>query len=212
MTGRDDEAVSGSPRIPPGTPRDIGLVSSVIARVIGLATGTNPPNLFTTLARHRRLYRPWLRFASRLMPGGRLPRADSELVILRVSALTGCTYERAHHEQLARSAGLSGEEIEQTTSDLEHGRWRPRQEALLTAVDELVATQDLTDETWELLRQHLDEIELIELPMLVGHYVMLAMALNGLRVETDRAEARGRLGRLVAGVAARRTRSRKERT
>lgn len=200
-----------TPRISPGTAREIGVVNASIARVVGMATGTNPPNLFTTLARHRRLYRPWLRFASRLMPGGRLPRSDSELVILRVSSLTGCDYERAHHERLARTAGLSPEQIRQTAMDVSDADWSPRQAALLEAVDELVANHDLGDPTWRLLRQHLDETELIELPMLVGHYVMLAMTLNGLRVDLDGSTDPGPLSRLVASIAARRTRSRRDR-
>ena len=83
----------------------------LIARAIGLATRSGPPNVFTTLARHRRLFRRWLRFAGALMPGGRLPRADTELVILRVAHNCGCEYEWGHHERLGRRAGLSAGEI-----------------------------------------------------------------------------------------------------
>jgi alkylhydroperoxidase family enzyme len=77
-------------RIPPGTPRDIGPVNFAVARALGVATGGGPPHIFTTLARHRRLFRRWLRFAGALMPGGTLPRADSELLILRVAHNSGC--------------------------------------------------------------------------------------------------------------------------
>ncbi|MDQ1680340.1 MAG: hypothetical protein QOI42_1199 [Frankiaceae bacterium] len=77
-----------TPRIEPGTREQTGTVNALIARAIGLASGTaGPPALFTTLGRHRRLFRPWLRFAGRLMPGGKLPRRDGELVILRVATL-----------------------------------------------------------------------------------------------------------------------------
>ena len=41
------------------------------------------------------------------MPGGKLPRADTELVILRVAHLTECDYEWDHHERIGRRAGLS---------------------------------------------------------------------------------------------------------
>ena len=73
------------PRIAPGTLREIGPLNALIARAIGVATRSGPPNIFTTLARHRRLFRRWLRFAGALMPGGRLPRVDTELLILRVA-------------------------------------------------------------------------------------------------------------------------------
>src|SRR5690242_14814356 len=101
-----------APRIPPGDRRDIGLVNTGIARVIGRAAGSGPPNLFTTLSRHRRLYRRWLRFAGSLMPGGRLPREDTELLILRVAHNCACAYEWGHHVRLGRRAGLTADEIE----------------------------------------------------------------------------------------------------
>ncbi len=72
-------------RIKPGTRRDIGVVNLGIVRVLGFVSGSGPPNVFTTLARHRRLFRRWLRFAGALMPGGLLARAESELLILRVA-------------------------------------------------------------------------------------------------------------------------------
>jgi AhpD family alkylhydroperoxidase len=154
--------------------------------VIGAAAGSRgPPNLFSTLARHRRLFRPWLRFAGRLMPRGRLPRRDTELVILRVASNCDCEYERRHHEHLGRRAGLSATEVERTAAGPSAEGWTPRQAALLRAADELHETRTLPDELWDELRRHLSETELIELPMLVGHYEMLAMTLNSLRVQPD---------------------------
>jgi AhpD family alkylhydroperoxidase len=173
------------PRIPPGGAADIGRVNALIARVIGLATRTGPPNIFTTLARHRRLFRPWLRFAGRLMPGGKLPRADTELLILRTAHNCGCEYEWRHHERLGRRAGLTPDQIEQVrTGSLQQG-FSERQLALLQAADQLHERRSLEDEVWERLRPILSDAELIELCMLVGHYEMLAMTLNTLRVQPD---------------------------
>jgi AhpD family alkylhydroperoxidase len=173
------------PRIAPGTRREIGLVNYGIVRAVGLATGGPPPNLFTTLARHRSLFRRWLRFAGRLMPGGTLPRADSELLILRVAHNTGCEYEWRHHEQIGRLSGLSADEIERVRLGPEAEGWSARQELLLRAADELHADRTLSDTAWDSLRPSLTDAELIELCMLVGHYEMLAMTLNSLRVEPD---------------------------
>jgi alkylhydroperoxidase family enzyme len=187
--------MSVSPRIPPGTRATTGVINAAIARVIGLVGGTDgPPGLFTTLGRHRRLFRPWLRFAGRLMPGGKLPRPDAELMILRVATLCDSPYEWTHHERIGRTAGLSADDITRvrdpgpTSPD-----WTPRHRAILTAVDELHATRTLTDETWAALRAAgLSDVELIELPLLTGHYEMLAMTLNSLRVAPDRFRRRRR--------------------
>jgi AhpD family alkylhydroperoxidase len=178
-------AVAGGPRIAPGTSREIGRINAGIARAIGLATRSGPPNIFTTLARHRRLFRRWLRFAGALMPGGRLPRADTELVILRVAHVCECGYEWGHHERLGRRAGLSPQEIERVREGATAPGWSARQSLLLRATDELLERRTLADEIWDQLRPLLSDEQLIELCMLAGHYAMLAGTLNALRVEPD---------------------------
>ena len=172
-------------RIPPGTARDIGRVNYTIARALGAATGGGPPNIFTTLARHRPLFRRWLRFAGALMPGGKLPRVDSELLILRVAHNCGCEYEWRHHERIGRSAGLTAEEVKRVREGPDAGGWPARRELLLRAADELHADREISDALWAELRAELSDPELIELCMLVGHYEMLAMTLNSLRVQPD---------------------------
>ena len=70
--------------------------------------------------------------------------------------------------------------------------WSERQALLLRAADELHADRRIGDELWALLAAQLDEVRLIELCMLVGHYEMLAMTLNSLGVEPE--HPRNRLG------------------
>ena len=182
-----------APRIAPGGRRDVGIVNWGICRALGVASGTPPPNLFTTLGRQRGLFRGWLRFAGRLMPGGRLPRRESELVILRVAHLRGCTYEWEHHVRLGARAGVSDDDlqriqIERTT--VADG-WSAREAAILAAVDQLHHTQEIGDEAWGDLRSHLDEREAIELLLLAGHYEMLATTILTLGIQPDPHRRRG---------------------
>jgi AhpD family alkylhydroperoxidase len=173
------------PRIPPGDRHQIGPVNAAIVWVLGRATGGRPPNIFTTLARHRGLFRRWLWFAGALMPGGKLPRRDSELVILRVAHNTGCAYEWGHHERLGQRAGLSVEEVERVRSGPVVEDWSDRQRLLLRAADEMHSAGKIGDELWAQLAAELDERLLIELCLLIGHYEMLAMTLNTLRVQPE---------------------------
>jgi len=159
-------------------------------------TGSEPPNVFTTLARHRRLFRRWLRFAGALMPGGVLPRADTELLILRVAHNCGCEYEWGHHERLGLMAGLDSEDVERVRQRPGGAGWSQPQELLLRAADELHAERTISDSLWAELRPLYSDRELIELCMLVGHYEMLAMTLNALGVQPDRLR-RGRPPRLA---------------
>lgn len=173
-------------RVQPGERRHVGLVNWLIAQVSGRVTGTTAPNLFLVLGRHRKLFRGWLRFAGRLMPGGTLPRRETELVIIRVAHLTGCRYELEHHERLARRAGLTDSDIERIKSGTGAPAWTARERAILEVVDQLHLDRDVTDASWAALRSHLDEPASVELVMLVGHYEMLATTIATLRIPLDR--------------------------
>lgn len=174
------------PRVTPGGRGDVGLVNWGFSQVAGRVQGTAAPNIFLTLGRHRRLFRGWLRFAGRLMPFGRLPRRETELVILRVAHLRGCAYEFEHHRHLGRRAGVTAADVDRVVAGPAATGWTDRERDLLAAVDALVAEGDLDDERWAAVRRHLDEARAIELVLLVGHYVMLATAITTLRIEPDR--------------------------
>lgn len=173
-------------RIPLGTRADLGLLNWAVSAISGrVARTAGAPNLFLTLGRHRQLFRGWLHFAGRLMPGGTLARRETEMVIIRVAALRDCAYELDHHVHLGRRAGVTDTEIEQIRAAAEPDVRAPRERAILEVVDALHHRQDLTDREWDELRRHLDEREAIELVLLVGHYQMLATTITALRIEPD---------------------------
>ena len=102
-----------------------------------------PPNLFTTLARHRRLFWPWLLFAGRLMPRGSLPRADTELLILRVAH--NCEMRlRVEPPRADRSQRrASAEDVARVREGAGAAGWTRGHEALLLrAADELHAQRE----------------------------------------------------------------------
>jgi AhpD family alkylhydroperoxidase len=172
-------------RVTPGTREELGRVNFALARLLGALSGGGPPNVFTTLARHRGLFRPWLRFAGALMPGGLLPRAETELLILRVAENCGCEYEWEQHERFAREAGLTDEQIQRVRRGSTAEGWSERSALLLRAADELHVQRTISDPLWTQLSGLLSTPETIELCMLVGHYEMLAMTLNTLGVQPD---------------------------
>jgi len=190
-------------RISPGSRKQVGWLAWGGAQAAGLVNGTAPLNLFLTLGRQRKLFRGWLHFAGRLMPGGTLPRRESELVILRVAHLRGCQYELDHHVRLSHRAGVDDADVARVFAGPSAAGWTPREQALLTAVDMLHERQDLDDATWAELNTHLDEPQCIELCLLVGHYEMLATTITALRIQSDRPR-RGRLARGLPGRGVRR--------
>jgi AhpD family alkylhydroperoxidase len=174
-----------SPRLPPATLPELGIVNWAICRVISQKTRTREAHLFTAVGRQRRLFRAWLRFAASMMPGGTINRHESEMVILRVAHLRHCQYELDHHVRLGARVGIDGELLRKIFEGPSAPDLDDRRRALLTAVDELVRNKDLSDATWEGLRSHYTVPQMVELCMLVGHYEMLATTIAALRVPRD---------------------------
>ena len=178
-----------APRIPPAEIRQVNPLLRPFLTIAGRVTGGPPPHIFSTLARHPSLFVSWLVFAGRLMPRGRLPRDETELVILRVAWNCANRYEWDHHVRIGRRAGLTDADIERVPDGPGAEGWTPRRAALLTAADEIHADGRIGEETWSALRPELDDRELIELTMLIGHYEMVAATISSLGIQP---EAHGR--------------------
>ena len=174
-----------TPRIHPGGLKELGLVNWLFCRVISRAAGVRDAHLFSTLGRQRGLFRAWLRFAARLMPGGTLSRHETELVILRVAHLRECAYELDHHLRLGRRVGIGPELAARIFAGPAAPSWSDRHRALLAAVDALLATKNIGDPEWAALSTHYTEPQRIELCMLVGHYDLLATTIATLRIARD---------------------------
>lgn len=173
------------PRITPGSFRDVGPIAWFVARVSGRVASTTPPNLFLTMARHRRLHLGWLHFAGRMMPGGRLPRRETELLILRVAHVRGNAYEFEHHVHLGAKVGVTDADVERVKAGPEAAGWTFREQAMLRVADQLLEGEDVDDEAWSALREHLDDRLAIELVMLISHYRLLDTFITTLRIQPD---------------------------
>ena len=160
-------------------------LATLVAAIAGRATRTEPHRIFTTLARHRRLFRRWLPLGGVLLLRGELPRRDAELLILRTAWNCGCWYEWVQHATLATSHGLSDDMAHAIPDWRASDEFSLRQRRLLAAADELHRDRVITDDTWAELGAELSDTELIELCFLVGHYAMLAMTLNSLGVQPE---------------------------
>jgi len=175
-------------RVAPGGFSDLGPINWLVCRVIARVAGIRDAHLFSTLGRQRRLFRAWMLFASRLMPGGTLGRHESELVILRVARVRQCQYELDHHVRLARRVGVTDEVLARVFAGPAASGLSDGHRALLSAVDSLVHHKDLDDAAWAALRAHYSERQAIELCLLVGHYEMLATTISALRIPRDFAD------------------------
>ena len=167
----------------PATERD-DVANELLAIASGKGRPTRTPNLWTTLIRHPGLFRRWIPFGGKLL-AGQIPARDRELMILRTAWRCDTEYEWGQHCQIARDAGVTTEELINVARGPNASEWAPFDATLLRAVDELHDESCITDETWEILADRYDDKQLIELPMLIGQYHLVAFTMNSLRLERE---------------------------
>jgi AhpD family alkylhydroperoxidase len=172
-------------RIPSGGLRELGPVNWLVAKFGARAVRAPEMHLFTTLGQHKLMFWAWM-FYGGLLLRGRLTRADTELVILRVAHLRACEYELQHHRRMARRRGLDAKTQDAifawpNSSD----GLTLRQQALLSATDEFVKNRSISADTWEQLSGHLDRRQLIEFCMLASQYDGLAATMSALEIPLD---------------------------
>jgi 4-carboxymuconolactone decarboxylase len=175
------------PRIPPLPPDewqgDVKKILEVVPPRVEGRLGDN--NIFPTFARHPELFRAWLPFGGLLLTAGKLSGRDRELLILRTAARCNSSYEWGQHVRISLDGGIDRETIDRVLEGPDADGWSEHEAALLRAADELHDEARISDDTWEALSGTYDTEQLIEATMVVGHYHMLAFALNSFGVELD---------------------------
>ncbi|MBJ7347914.1 MAG: carboxymuconolactone decarboxylase family protein [Thermoleophilaceae bacterium] len=167
-----------APRVAPAKGRELGVFGRPFVALVRIVTRGRVVNVFASIGHNRGILRPWLMFAARLMPFGKLERADTELVILRVAWNCRSRYEWVQHVPIGLRSGLSKSDIDRIKLGADAEGWAPRQRTIINAVDELHDRNVITDTTWKQLAAMFDPPRLIELCMLVGNYQMLAGTMN----------------------------------
>ncbi|HEY6426714.1 MAG TPA: carboxymuconolactone decarboxylase family protein [Acidimicrobiales bacterium] len=144
------------------------------------------PLVLELFAHHVPLSETFLTFTD-LLAGdeARLEPRIRELLILRVAWRTGSGYEWNQHRRMGAEEGLNDAQIRAVREGPDAEVWTPVEQALLTAVDQMVETFAVSDETWGRLAVSFDAPQLLELLFVIGGYLCVAGVLNsiGLRGE-----------------------------
>jgi 4-carboxymuconolactone decarboxylase len=175
------------PRVPPLPPdRWEGDLKRILeATPAGIDRRLGDNNIFPTFAQHPELFRAWLPFGGFLLTAGKLPGHDRELLILRTAVNCESSYEWGQHVRISLDGGMERESVDRVPDGPDAEGWSPHEAALLRAADELHQGSRISDDTWETLAETYDTQQMIEATMVVGHYHMVAFALNSLGVELD---------------------------
>jgi alkylhydroperoxidase family enzyme len=189
-----EEAILG--HLPRVLPLDTGELEAAAlentARLRKAASGGSAPasmaevpELVTTLLRHPELYERLTQMGIQLLARSALSPRDRELAVLRVGWLCQAPYEWGEHVRIGKMAGLTSDEIGRITIGASAPGWTEHEAALLRAAEELHENAMISDTTWNALAKRLDDKQLIELPVLIGQFTLVAYMQNALRLRLD---------------------------
>jgi alkylhydroperoxidase family enzyme len=147
--------------------------------------GVPPLTLFTTLARDKRLFERFM--GGGLLDPGHLTLRQREIVIDRITALSGSEYEWGVHVAFfAKSAGLDTAQVASTAKGgAADPVWSESECVLLLVCDELHATCSIDDALWQRLSAAFSEEAILEVLMLAGFYRTVSYLTNALRLPCE---------------------------
>jgi alkylhydroperoxidase family enzyme len=141
-----------------------------------------PHNAALTLAYNPRLLRRFAVLAGYFLTHARIARRDVELITLRTAFRVKSEYYFGHHILLGRAAGLTDSEIRAAAGI---GNLDARDATLVEVTDEMIATGDLCDHSWDALAALYADDLILEVIMLVGFYQMVGSYAKTMRLELE---------------------------
>jgi AhpD family alkylhydroperoxidase len=144
-------------------------------------------NVYRTLANAENVYTGWMLAGRGGLTSPVLPRRLRELVTLRTATLMDCAYELGQHRDVARTAGVSVEEIDAVTSESgwKTSGFEPTELAILQLTTELVTTRGVGAALFDKVQTALGPEATVELLLVISRYAGLALMLNALDVDLD---------------------------
>jgi 4-carboxymuconolactone decarboxylase len=149
------------------------------------AERTNPRdagNVLATMVRHPDLTQAYLTFNAYVLTKSTLSQRVREVALLRVVHRRDCEYLWSHHLPIARRAGLTDEDID----GVRRGEAADEVDrVVLSAVDDLVDDNTISDTTWTVLGRHFTDQQRMDLVFTIGAYALLGMAVNTFGIEEE---------------------------
>jgi AhpD family alkylhydroperoxidase len=167
-------------RIPYATPETASpRVAELLGRVPDL-------NVFRLMAVAENVFEPWLRFGGAVLGATALDDRLRELAILRVAQLAEAEYEWVQHVAIARAVGVSDEQVE-AISDPAAACFSDAEHAVVRFTESAVREMRVNDGAWAEAAKHLPPAQLVELLIVIGHYMLLARIMRSCDIDLDAA-------------------------
>jgi alkylhydroperoxidase family enzyme len=108
-----------------------------------------------------------------------------ELAILATGHALDVAYEKYHHARAARRVGVEEAKIQAFPRWWESSLFDATERAVLRYADQVARRRDVGDETFDDLRAHFDNAQIVDLALTVGWYHLCAAILVPLRIEVE---------------------------
>lgn len=144
-------------------------------------------NVYRALANAEKVFTGWMLAGRAALISPVVPVRLRELVVLRTAYLMDCPYELGQHRDVARTAGVDGDEIRAITSDSgwQESHFSPVELAVLQLTTELLTTRSVSAEVFDQVHTALGSEATVEVLMIINRYSGLALMLNALEVDLD---------------------------
>ncbi|MFT5691899.1 MAG: 4-carboxymuconolactone decarboxylase [Oceanicoccus sp.] len=137
------------------------------------------PNVFRIALRHTKLFKAYKPFSLFTQALSNVEPRVRELAILRVAWNNQSEYEWVHHVRIAlQETNLREADFDNIKIGTEAPNWGELDKMVLSLVDQMRATSNVDDETYEYLMTSLGEHKFTELLHTIGNYDMIAKVLN----------------------------------
>ena len=157
----------------------------LIARIRGARRG-RLLNLYRLMLHSPDVAAAWLELNSALRFKTQLDGKTRELAILLVAMLNRVDYVvRAHASSYALQEGISVDQVNALADWRASAHFDTSQRALLAYVEAMTREVAVEDDTYESLKRHYSDREMVELTVLIGAYNMLTRVLQALRVDPE---------------------------
>lgn len=144
-------------------------------------------NIYRALANSPKGAREFIGLTQFLRHHSRLDGRLRELAILQVGYMTGSPYEFSHHVEIAREFGVTDEDIQAISTETKGqvSGLEPLARAVLLAAREMTDGLTISDATFDILRQELDDEGLTDLTLAIGFYNAVVRVLAALKIEVE---------------------------
>jgi 4-carboxymuconolactone decarboxylase len=147
---------------------------------------STPLSLFGMVAHAESAFDPWLKYSSALLRRLELDPLLRELAILQVAHLADSRYEWVQHDVIAQAVGASGEQIAAIEGDRETDPSLTAEQALvLRFAREAILDGAASEQAVAELDARLGTRQVIELLLVIGHYLAIARLIASTGLEPD---------------------------